>query len=166
MALKPFTIIGYIFVLLNEARHMFGLDLPQCLFHMPHIVPRMCTVMEECNERLNALVTMVVLESQAVTDVAAEVNVPLEKLSLESGRSPWQTRSRNHYIDAATQCCCKHLTSRANSATLAGSTRHRRLHSLSRFSAAWKAAGSLVRSWCLHSAFRACFCAWMAPLAQ
>lgn len=75
--MKLFTIIGSMFVLLNEVRHRFGLGLPQFLFYMPYIVPHMITVMEECNERLkafcNALITVDVLEPQVVTDVAAEV---------------------------------------------------------------------------------------------
>lgn len=85
-----FTIIGYIFVLLNEVRHTFGMGLPQCLFHMPHIVPRMVTVVEESNDRLNAFHTLLipVLEPHAVTDVAPEAEVPLEKLPPKAGVQP------------------------------------------------------------------------------
>lgn len=70
--------------------HTFGLGLPQCLFHMPHIVHHM--IMEECNERSNvfsnALIAVVVLEPLAVTDVEAEANVPLEKLQPKAGICP------------------------------------------------------------------------------
>lgn len=63
-ALKAFTIIGYMFVLLNEVRHTLG--LPQCLFHTPHIVPRMITAIKECHERVNqlssALISVLVLD--------------------------------------------------------------------------------------------------------
>lgn len=72
--------------------HTSGLGLPQCLFHMPHIVHHMIMVMEECNERSNvfsnALVAVVVLEPLAVTDVEAEANVPLEKLQPKAGICP------------------------------------------------------------------------------
>lgn len=120
------------------------MGLLQCLFHMPHIVPRMVTVVEEYNDRLNVFHTLlipVVLEPHAVTDVAAEVEVPLEKLPPKVGVQPG---GRTLAIVTLTLLCPQRVASvtlRANSsAWFAGSTHHRPLHSSSLFSAARKAA--------------------------
>lgn len=84
VTLKSFTIIGYMFVLFNEGRHTLGLDLLQCLFHMLYILPRMITVMEMCN----AIITVVVLESQVIRNVAVAAKVPLEKPPSKAGIRP------------------------------------------------------------------------------
>lgn len=51
---------------------------------MPYIVSLKIAIMAECNEWLNAfrnaIITLVVLEPQAVTEVATKVNVAREKL--------------------------------------------------------------------------------------
>lgn len=55
---------------------------------MPRIVTSVFTVMEECNEWLNAFRNRLITVVTLITDVAAEAEVPLEKLPPKAGVQP------------------------------------------------------------------------------